>query len=115
MKFPTQASLKHLKALIATGYDNRGPHLVWLAKNGGVHLTSMDPEEPFVVTTEQVFMGQCVYAHEALARGGGWVGPEAAADPSWMAELHAQLTYQWKRYKSPPPEWPHGVRRRAPV
>lgn len=113
MRFPSQASIKHLKALIETGRDNEGPHLVWLAKNGEVHLTCMDPEGPSVLTPDQVFV--CVYVHDTLARGGGWVGPEAASDPAWMAELHAQLTYRWKRYKSPPPERPLRVLRRGLV
>lgn len=113
MRFPSQASVKHLKALIATGNDNQGPNLVWLAKNGEVHLTCMDSENPIVLGPDDVF--RCVYVHDTLVRGGGWVGPEAAADPSWMAELHAQLTYRWKRYKSPPPEWPRRVLRRGSV
>ncbi len=105
MRFPSQARLKDLQALIATGNDREGPHLLWLAKNGDVHLTCLDSEGPPLLTMEQVFGGQCVYAHDALVRGGGWVGPEAAADPAWMAELHALLVKKWKRYKSPPPEW----------
>ncbi len=113
MRFPSQASIKHLKALIATGNDNQGPHLVWLAKNGEVHLTWMDSEKPIVLGPYEAF--RCVYVHDILVRGGGWVGPEAAADPSWMAELHAQLTYRWKRYKSPPPERPWRAPRRGPV
>lgn len=113
MRFPSQASIKHLKALIATGNDNQGAHLVWLAKNGDVHLTCMDPEEPIVLGPYEAFV--CVYVHDTLVRGGGWVGPEAAADPAWMAELHAQLTYRWKRYKSPPPEWPLRILRKDPV
>ena len=113
MRFPSQASIKYLKALIATGNDNEGNHLVWLAKNGEVHLTCMDPEKPIVLGPDEVFV--CVYVHDTLVRGGGWVGPEAAADPAWMAELHSQLTYRWKRYKSPPPEWPRGVLRRGSV
>jgi hypothetical protein len=113
MRFPSHASIKDLKALIAAGKDNQGPHLVWLAKDGEVHLTCMDSEKPIVLMPDEVF--RCVYVHDTLVCGGGWVGPEAAADPSWMAELHRQLTFRWKRYKSPPPERPWGVPRRGPV
>lgn len=103
MRFPSQAGLEDLKALIATGDDGSGHHILWIAENGEVQLTRIDPKERANLIRQRIFMGKSVYVHDTLARGGGWVGPGAAADPSWMAEIHAILDYEWSQFEAAHP------------
>ena len=100
MRFPSQAGLEDLKALIASGDDRSGHHILWIAESGEVQLTRIDPREQANLVRERIFKGRSVYVHDTLARGGGWVGPAAAADSSWMAELHGTLDYEWSQFSA---------------
>lgn len=97
MRFPSQAGIEDLKTLIASGIDAEAHHILWLAEGGQVNLTPIHPGERSNQVRERIFLGDSIYVHETLGRGHGYVGPEAAADPSWMAELHNTLTYEWEQ------------------
>lgn len=105
MRFPTQASLEDLRALVEVRDDLGGPHLIWIHQGGEVEVhTVQPPRRVNEVRAEIVSMGTAAYVFETLAPGGGYVGPEAAADASWMAELHAHLKEGWSLYKQACPE-----------
>ncbi len=100
MRFPTQATLEDLQPLIAGCDDRSGSHLLWIHREGEVHTTRIEPGQMACDVHERIFLSEgAVYMFETLACGGGWVGPEAASDPSWMADLHAHLSGGWARYQ----------------
>lgn len=99
MRFPNQATVEDLQALVAKCDDAAGPHLLWIHKCGDVNLNTIKSPHRIGEFREWVHSLGSPYIFEPLAPGGGWVGPKAAADPVWMAELHAHLDQGWSRYQ----------------
>jgi hypothetical protein len=97
--FPTHATVEDLQALIAKGDDAAGPHLIWIHRCGDVYFHTIKPPRRIGEFRECANSMGGVYLFEPLAPGGGWVGPKAATDPAWMAELHAHLVQGWSLYQ----------------
>lgn len=99
MRFPAQAAVEDLKALIAVCDDETAAHFVWIHRDGEVHITRVENREMLAEIYTHLFSRGAIYIFEGLACGGGWVGPAAAADSNWMPELHGHLREAWARYE----------------
>lgn len=98
MRFPNQATIEDLKALVAARDDSSHPHLLWIHRCGDVYLHPVRPPRHVAHFRQWVASSGAAHIFEPLAAGGGQVGPGAAADSSWMAELHAHLNQGWLLY-----------------
>lgn len=109
MRFPDQATIEDLKALVAARDDSSHPHLLWIHRCGDVYLHPVRPPHHIADFRAWVASSGAAHIFGTLAAGGGWVGPNAAADPSWMAELHAHLHDGWILYTQACPDPQHPV------
>jgi hypothetical protein len=98
MRFPNQATIEDLKALVAARDDSSHPHHLSNHRCGDVYLHPVRPPHHVSHFREWVASSGAAHIFGTLAAGGGWVGPGAAADSSWMAELHAHLHQGWLLY-----------------
>jgi hypothetical protein len=83
-----------LRALLASADDEAGHHMLWVDKNGEVHLDlipqGLTPVGYFEQTKERQQFRQ-----ETFQCGNGYVGPKAAASP-YVSELFAYLVERWQ-------------------
>jgi hypothetical protein len=97
MNMEKDPRVNDLRELIREGNDRAGHHVLWVAKNGDVHV-SMVPENqsPVGFQNEQPDMQLRLETFEA---GNDYVGPNAANDAEWMNELFEALTREWAKAK----------------
>ena len=82
-----------LRELIATCDDRAGHHVLWVAKNGDVHVTRV-PKDRAPGDFEDDWP-DLQLRYEPFQAGNEYVGPEAAADSDWINELFDALTREW--------------------
>jgi hypothetical protein len=95
VQFPTQASLEDLQTLVAACNDRSGAYIFWIDLEGEVHVTWAKAGEKFNEAHERIYRGGAAYMFETLRRNRGCVGPDAASNLSWMAELRSHLDWGW--------------------
>lgn len=91
-KNPTEAELREL---IRGCNDRKGHHMLWVAENGDVKVSTV--AEP--VSVEQSQPGVRL-RYETFQAGNEYVGPEAAEDADWIKQLFRSLTQKWPTAKS---------------
>lgn len=93
MNLNRHPTLAELRDLLARCDDRAGHHVLWVDPTGEVHLTRLPrgwPPSPLPVAAEEVRL-RC----ETFHGGNGYVGPEAACDEGWLAELFDALLAAW--------------------
>lgn len=91
---------EELRELIRSCDDLAGHHVLWIAKNGDVHVSRLPKDaapDSFDETQPDVQL-RC----ETFVAGNEYVGPGAAEDNDWINELFATLTSKWPRAKGKP-------------
>lgn len=99
MRFPAQAAVKDLQALMATCNDDSASHIFWVRHDGEVFVTQIHQTELSLETRALLILAGAIYIDSPLSRGESFVGPEAAADRSWVAEYLNYLSEGWSSYQ----------------
>uniref|UniRef100_A0A7C4LJU6 Uncharacterized protein n=1 Tax=Schlesneria paludicola TaxID=360056 RepID=A0A7C4LJU6_9PLAN len=86
-------TVKQLSALIATADDNAGAHVMWVGRNGEVHLTTLHDGYPPDLWAEQ--MTDRMMFHLVFQRSAGFVGSSASSDWEWLRDLLEFLRQRW--------------------
>ena len=97
MNLDAAPSKEQLRQLIAQGNDRAGHHILWVTKKGDVHLTLV-PTDPTPAAFAQVHP-EVQLRYETFQKGNEYVGPEAAADEEWLAQLFDHLLHEWRQAK----------------
>jgi hypothetical protein len=96
MNLEKKPTIDELRALIGVCDDLAGHHVLWVAKNGDVHITRVPKNQTPPVQPDMQLR------YETFEAGNEYVGPKAAADDDWINELFEALTREWPRAKSEP-------------
>src|SRR6266852_2798405 len=91
---PTKAQLR---ALLAQGNDRAGNHVLWVAKNGDVHLETVANDLPPAGIGNGHPEMQLRY--ETFLKGNEYVGPQAAQEEEWVSQLFESLVREWPKVK----------------
>ena len=95
MNLSNSPTKQQLKAVIAGSNDNEGHHVLWVERNGEVHL-SLLPYGQTPVMFEQSLGSEMKFRLEALAAGMGLTGPAVARDEEEMTRLFDRIIGLWK-------------------
>ncbi|GIX03475.1 MAG: hypothetical protein KatS3mg113_0481 [Planctomycetaceae bacterium] len=93
MNMNHRPSLRQLHNLLFQADDLAGHHVMWVGRDGDVHLTLLKPGHPVDLWAEQ--MQERLLFHLVFQRGSGFVGPRAANDPQWLRDLMQLLCHHW--------------------
>jgi hypothetical protein len=91
---PTKAELRQL---LCECDDEANSHVVWVDDLGDVNISTL-LQGVGPVDLERLHPDMKVRL-ETLHRGGGYVGPLAAADPDWVSQLFDGLVERWEEGK----------------
>lgn len=84
-----------LRALLAKCDDESGNHVLWVSKEGEVHIDKLQNGESPIRFEEQ-HSDTLKFRLETFAVGCGDVGKEAAANDDWVTTLYQTITRLWK-------------------
>jgi hypothetical protein len=90
-KDPKESELRNLLALCD---DEAGHHIVWVDKQGEVHI-NVCPEDLTPGSWHQRNRHNVRVRLETLPPGGGYVGREASHDAAWVSRLLEGLQKAW--------------------
>lgn len=93
MNMNRSPTVDQLRVLFAEADDEAGHHSLWIDKAGEVHV-SLIPEELTPLGFEEETPSMQV-RFETFGEGGGYVGPDAAADDKFMADTFGRLVKAW--------------------
>lgn len=88
---------EQLRQLLAGCNDRAGHHVLWVEKNGEVHI-SMSPAKPSLAGFQQSHPDMKL-RYETFEKGNEYVGVPAAADEAWVTHLFASLVREWPKAK----------------
>jgi len=95
MNLNEEPTKQQLKQLLAMQDDTKGHHVVWVDKEGEVHITRLEGDQ--VPQNLERYVEETVkFRYESLSRNAGYVGIKASEDDSWVDELFNQLVSDWK-------------------
>lgn len=97
MKLSHNPTVEELRELIHQGEDGSGNHILWVKKNGEVKLSRIDGNESAAQFLKK--HPDMRLRFEMFEAGNEYVGPEAARDDQWMAELYERLLTAWAKAK----------------
>lgn len=100
MNLNQHPTIEELRELIRACDDLAGHHVLWVAKNGDVHVSRV-PKDKRPVGFEETHPDMQLRC-ETFEAGNEYVGPDAAQDGDWIAQLFDTLTREWPRAKSKP-------------
>src|ERR1700677_3323874 len=97
MNMNKNPTVEELRELIRAWDDLAGHHVLWVAKNGDVHVSEVPKDmTPVGFQEDQPDMQlRC----ETFEAGNEYVGPEAAEDGDWIKQLFDALTNEWPKAK----------------
>jgi hypothetical protein len=98
MNLEKNPTVDELRALLRTCNDRAGHHILWVAKNGEVHLSQVPKDKSSVGFQEPA--NDMRLRYETFEAGNEYVGPDAAEDEKWVNELFASLVNQWPAVKN---------------
>jgi hypothetical protein len=110
MNLDNHPTPEQLRQLLAECDDYAGHHLLWVSRNGDVHISTIQHpyvdvdsirNEPTVVRFEQEHP-EMQFRCETFLRGKEYVGPEAAADDEWIPYFFDLLLSEWRKTKGSP-------------
>lgn len=100
MNLEHNPTVAELRSLIQGCDDRAGHHVLWVARNGEVHLSRIPKDKPPVVVPNGSPEMQLWY--EAFQAGNQYVGPEAAEDETWVRQVFDALVTEWPKAKDKP-------------
>ena len=89
-----------LRELIKACDDRAAHHVLWVAKNGDVHVSRAPKDKSPVGCLDAGTEIQLRY--ETFQAGNEYVGPEAAEDHAWVLQLFNSLMAEWAQAKAQP-------------
>jgi hypothetical protein len=93
MNLNRNPTLQELRDLIAPCDDAAGVHILWVKQSGDVEIATVPRGSSLGdFRRDHPEMRLCC---EPFQPGNEYVGPEAARDDEWVAELLDRLTTQW--------------------
>jgi hypothetical protein len=98
MNMDNNPMIEELSELIRACNDRAGHHILWVAKNGDVHVTRL-PRDNATLEFEETHPDLRL-RYETFEAGNEYVGAEAAEDDGWISELFAVLTREWPKAKA---------------
>lgn len=93
MNLKRRPTVQQLRALLASVDDDAGVHVMWVGRNGEVHLTTLREGYPPELWAEQ--MSDRIRFHLVFQRSSGFVGSSASSDWEWLRDLLEFLRQQW--------------------
>ena len=99
MRFPNQATVEDLQALMAPCDDDSSSHIFWIRHDGEVFVTPTHEADMSLEARASLIRAGAVHIESALSRGERFVGPEAAADRAWVDDYLDHLTDGWFCYR----------------
>jgi hypothetical protein len=100
MNMENNPTVDELRGLIQGCDDRAGDHVLWVGKNGDVHVSRI-PKNQTSADFEQAEPDMRLRC-EAFEAGNEYVGPEAARDNDWIKELFRTLITEWPNAKMKP-------------
>ena len=97
MNLNSNPTIEQLRELIRRCDDSAGHHVLWVKKSGDLELTKI-PEDQTPVGFEKAHPDMQI-RFETFQAGNEYVGPEAADDDEWIAELFDSLIEKWHQAK----------------
>jgi hypothetical protein len=97
MNLDTNPTAEQLRELVRQCDDSAGHHVLWVRKTGDVEL-SLIPESETPAESRQAHPDMQLRL-ETFQAGNEYVGPEAADDEEWIAELFERLRNEWRQAK----------------
>ncbi len=85
-----------LRTLLRSLNDSASHHVLWVSKFGDVHVAPVSAPQP------DADMPDAQLRFETFLSGNEYVGPDAAADDEWVAELFDRLNREWQSAKGRP-------------
>lgn len=98
MNLNDRPSRDQLREFLAQGDDSAGRHVLWVAKDGEVRLTTLPRGESDAGFAAR-HTADLQMRYETFEPGNGYIGPDAADDPRWVNELFETLLREWGRVK----------------
>ena len=100
MNLNTDPTPDQLREMIRQCDDSAGNHVLWVKKMGEVELSAV----PVNQTPDGFERNhpEMQIRFETFLAGNEYVGPEAARDDEWIAELFARLVREWSGAKGRP-------------
>ena len=97
MNLENDPTIDELRDLLRNCDDRAGHHVLWVARNGDVHLSRVPKD-----TTPVGFQDaepEMQLRYETFQAGNEYVGPDAADDTAWVTELFDALVREWPAAK----------------
>jgi len=99
MRFPTQATIEDLKALIAPCSGPYSSHILWIHHDGEVQVMEIYRQDITPELRALLVREGAIHIAPLLVWGDDFVGADAVADSAWMADFHRHLRDEWDRYE----------------
>jgi len=97
MNLDNNPMVEELRDLLRKCDDQAGHHVLWVAKNGDVHVSQV-PENKTPVGFAMA-EPEMQLRYETFQAGNEYVGPDAAEDENWVAQLFDALVKEWPKAK----------------
>ena len=95
MNLSQNPTREQLETLIAGSNDNDGHHILWVERDGEVHL-SLLPQDQMPNRFEHQNGAKLKFRLETFGWGMGYTGPVAAQDQKEMTRLFERIMRLWK-------------------
>ena len=97
MNMNSNPTIDQLQQIFTACNDKAGHHVLWIERNGEVHLDQLPEALGPVGFEESKFEMQCRF--ETYSQGAGYVGAEAAKDKDFIESVYDELVRVWPRVK----------------
>jgi hypothetical protein len=97
MNLDASPTMGELRQLLAQENDRAGHHLLWVDRNGNVHVSLVRDER--AADELEKARPDMQLRYETFLKGNEYFGPEAAADDGWVVGLFQSLQQEWQKAK----------------
>ncbi len=85
--------IDELRELLTNADDAVDSHMLWVARDGAVHLDRLGGYSPIGLSAQHDDM---VFRLETFVAGNGYVGTAAAKNDDWVSRLFRALVSNWR-------------------
>jgi hypothetical protein len=85
--------IDELRQLLEKADDTVDSHMLWVARDGAVHLDPLGGSSPLSLSAQHHDMA---FRLETFVEGNGYVGTAAAKDDDWVSRLFRALVSHWR-------------------